>query len=218
MKDPVKRAEKFVRGLDAHIQKLLIGTPPTTHEAALTAAHGWELITEEERAAQARARRAPAAHQHLPAPPAPIAPVRMAAALRTLQTTAFKPTFGASSSTLTGANRIPLVCTFCDNPGHSKETCKKYNKLCLRCGKPDHMIRDCPHPDARLAVVGARAPQQQQIITHAHQVHPIGQRGGQAFALTTEQAEAAAPVITGMTWFIFSISCYFAFFICSCIS
>ena len=56
VKDPVKRADKFIRGLDTHIQKLLIGTPPTTHEAALTAARGWELIAEEERAAQARAR------------------------------------------------------------------------------------------------------------------------------------------------------------------
>ena len=38
MADPIRRAEKFIRGLDPHIQVYLIGTPPTTHEAALASA------------------------------------------------------------------------------------------------------------------------------------------------------------------------------------
>ena len=120
--DPVKRAEKFIRGLDPHIQMYLIGTPPTTHEAALASARGWELITEEQRAVQTRtaARRAPSA---LPAPPAPSAPaassasVRTPAAIRTVQTTSFKPV--PSSTALTGVNRIPLVCDHFHKPGHS---------------------------------------------------------------------------------------------------
>ena len=72
MADPIRRAEKFILAFDPHIQRYLIGTPPTTHEAALASDRSWEMISEEQRAAQARtaARRVPPA---LPTPPVPLA-------------------------------------------------------------------------------------------------------------------------------------------------
>ena len=153
MADPIRRAEKFIRGLDPHIQVYLICTPPTTHEAALASARSWELITEEQRAAQARtaARRAPPALPApsvplaLPAPPAPRAPpassapavssasVWTPAAIRTVQTTSFKPV--PSPTALTGVNRIPIESDFCHKPGHSRQTCRRLLRLCLRCGQ-----------------------------------------------------------------------------------
>ena len=188
MADPIRRAEKFIRGLDPHIQMYLIGTPPTTHEAALASVRSWELITEDQRAAQTgtAARRAPLASS---APAASSTSIRTPAAIRTVQTTSFKA--GPSSSALSGANRIALFCDHCQKPGHAKPTCRRLLGLCLRCGQAGHMAKDCP-------TFRAGAPPSQSI---------------QAFALSVEEAEAHGPV-AGISCFIISV----ILFIVHCIS
>ena len=35
-------------------------------------------------------------------------------------------------------------CDYCQRHGHTKRECRRYNRLCLLCGSPDHFIRACP--------------------------------------------------------------------------
>ena len=39
------------------------------------------------------------------------------------------------------------MCSYCHNPGHTKEICRRFLRLCMRCGQARHMAKECAQPD-----------------------------------------------------------------------
>jgi hypothetical protein len=190
VEDEVDRAERFQQGLQWDLQVQIASQPLVTYDQVLTAARRVEHVMDRRNKIRGQNKSGKRPFQQ----------VGKGTGNQKGTPQAKRPN---------QANAVQTVCEFCKKIGHIRRDCRLANGLCLICGAADHQMTNCPKFKPKEGVPALPAPPARRNNGAAGRGAPVqngrnnpGQRGagrgaGQAYNLTTDEADRSDDVVAG---------------------